>query len=256
MAEIRLICPGCSAEYRVPDTAIPSEGREVECSACGNVWHAKAQPARLTLADAMSRAAAIGAEPPPLSRRLPDAVLDILRDEVEHERRARAAEGEAPAQPPVPAAQPLQPTPPRAVDPEWPATTVTTAITRHIDPKPPEAPVSQPEPEPALPVAAPVQAAPAGRAKPLLRAETSATTAARAAPPAPVLVLAPRPRQGGSYAAGFGLAAMLAAGGVTLYLLAPALADQGAFGQEVTELREQVDQARLWLQDRVASLAR
>ena len=43
MAEIRLICPGCGAEYRVPETAIPPDGREVECSACGKIWHAEAQ---------------------------------------------------------------------------------------------------------------------------------------------------------------------------------------------------------------------
>ncbi|MCS5600958.1 MAG: zinc-ribbon domain-containing protein, partial [Paracoccus sp.] len=36
---MRLICPGCDAEYRIPEKAIPPEGREVECSDCGRVWH-------------------------------------------------------------------------------------------------------------------------------------------------------------------------------------------------------------------------
>lgn len=36
---IRLICPSCSTEYEVEDTAIPEEGREVQCGTCQNSWH-------------------------------------------------------------------------------------------------------------------------------------------------------------------------------------------------------------------------
>ncbi|MEM9234278.1 MAG: zinc-ribbon domain-containing protein, partial [Pseudomonadota bacterium] len=32
-------CPSCPKMYRVPASAIPPEGREVSCSACGTVWH-------------------------------------------------------------------------------------------------------------------------------------------------------------------------------------------------------------------------
>ncbi|MDO5633005.1 MAG: zinc-ribbon domain-containing protein [Paracoccus sp. (in: a-proteobacteria)] len=39
MGEIRLICPGCGAEYRLDEGMIPAQGREVECSACGHIWH-------------------------------------------------------------------------------------------------------------------------------------------------------------------------------------------------------------------------
>ena len=35
---MRLICPNCDAEYEVPDSAIPPEGRDVQCSNCGNTW--------------------------------------------------------------------------------------------------------------------------------------------------------------------------------------------------------------------------
>lgn len=31
-------CPLCPKSYRVPDDAIPPEGRDVSCSACGTVW--------------------------------------------------------------------------------------------------------------------------------------------------------------------------------------------------------------------------
>ena len=40
MAEIRLICPGCAAEYLLPEGTIPARGRQVECTACGQVWQA------------------------------------------------------------------------------------------------------------------------------------------------------------------------------------------------------------------------
>jgi len=35
---MRLICPNCDAQYEVDDAAIPSAGRDVECSSCGNTW--------------------------------------------------------------------------------------------------------------------------------------------------------------------------------------------------------------------------
>lgn len=36
---MRLICPNCDAEYEVDDGAIPPEGRDVQCSACGHAWY-------------------------------------------------------------------------------------------------------------------------------------------------------------------------------------------------------------------------
>ncbi|GGF55680.1 hypothetical protein GCM10011402_04540 [Paracoccus acridae] len=237
MAEIRLICPGCAAEYRVPDSAVPPEGREVECSACGKVWHATAP---LALAEFQPSAAALpSGDLPRLSRRLPDSVLDILRDEVEHERRARASEdGETAAPEPKPAPRP-------AADPEWPATT----ITRHFDPKPPEPPqAALPEPEPVRP--APVQ-----RVK--LRPVPVAVEKPAPEPVRQAAAPQPRPaRKRGGYRAGFGLALMLAGGVVALYLAAPTLAGQGDFGEGLMDLRAGMDQARLWLQDRAAALIR
>ncbi|WP_347139528.1 zinc-ribbon domain-containing protein [Paracoccus sp. SSK6] len=252
MAEIRLICPGCAAEYRLPENAIPPEGREVECSACGNVWQATAQPVGVTVADDLPSASAL----PPLNRRLPDTVLDILRDEVEHERRARAAEDGAP---PLPApASPPAASPRAAADPEWPATTITTAITPHVAPVAEVSPpLPQPSPDPASFLKRP---AALGTTTSLPQGETPVQDQAPPAPrqparPAPVPVLVPRPRRGG-YAVGFGLAALLAAACVALYALAPVMADQGAFGEGLMQLRGQVDEARLWLQDRAASLTR
>ncbi len=103
---MRLICPQCNALYDVPGEMIPPEGREVECSACGHVWHQHADMRAMRgLAGDLrgkpetvpSRAGAgdLGA-PPELLRPLPDDVLSILREETALEVSARrAARGEA-----------------------------------------------------------------------------------------------------------------------------------------------------------------
>ncbi|MEP6016956.1 MAG: zinc-ribbon domain-containing protein [Paracoccaceae bacterium] len=35
---MRLICPNCDAQYDVPDSVIPTEGRDVQCSSCSTTW--------------------------------------------------------------------------------------------------------------------------------------------------------------------------------------------------------------------------
>mgnify|MGYP001028236261 CR=1 FL=1 len=35
---MRLTCPNCGAQYEVPDEVIPHEGRDVQCSNCGDTW--------------------------------------------------------------------------------------------------------------------------------------------------------------------------------------------------------------------------
>ncbi len=36
-----LVCPTCDAKFKIPDGAIPAEGRTVRCAKCKNSWHAK-----------------------------------------------------------------------------------------------------------------------------------------------------------------------------------------------------------------------
>lgn len=36
---MRLTCPNCGAEYEVPDEVIPTAGRDVQCSNCGDTWY-------------------------------------------------------------------------------------------------------------------------------------------------------------------------------------------------------------------------
>lgn len=38
---MRLICPNCGAQYEVPDDVIPENGRDVQCSNCGDTWFQK-----------------------------------------------------------------------------------------------------------------------------------------------------------------------------------------------------------------------
>ncbi|MFT4014918.1 MAG: zinc-ribbon domain-containing protein [Paracoccus sp. (in: a-proteobacteria)] len=98
---MRLTCPRCQAQYDIPDAVIPSTGREVECSACGHVWHQAAasapenpaEPAPLSLMPSMATPTADAEAPrPALSRPLDDSVLSILREEATRELTARAGD--------------------------------------------------------------------------------------------------------------------------------------------------------------------
>ncbi|WP_300036071.1 zinc-ribbon domain-containing protein [uncultured Roseobacter sp.] len=126
---MRLICPNCDAQYEVPDEVMPPEGRDVQCSNCGQTWFqdhpdalAEAEaaelaapqddeedvataPDRLSQEDAPQLAAALPDEPAsepedtaprtppePVQRRVDPAVASVLREEAELEARARRNE--------------------------------------------------------------------------------------------------------------------------------------------------------------------
>jgi predicted Zn finger-like uncharacterized protein len=247
MAEFRLNCPGCGAEYVLPRDAIPAAGREVGCSHCDHVWQAQRPTIAAGPLDLASFTTGEGDDDalpimplPPASKRLSPDILDILRDEVEHERRLREAEA--------------KPAPKEAVHPDqdndWPATTVTLpaeaprgkprvipdfapkspTVIRHLPPRS-QTPAPKPHvapPAPAQPTPEPVQTAPAQ--------------------PAPVAPAAPRD----GYRTGFGLSLLMAACFVGLYAATPRLAAQDApMAAQLAQLRSAVDQGRLWLADRV-----
>jgi predicted Zn finger-like uncharacterized protein len=114
---MRLTCPNCGAQYEVPEAVIPTSGRDVQCSNCGDTWfqhhpdHAPAEAEDLPDEHAAEAepdpapepepapeqvpepAAEATPEEPPAQRRLDPNVADILREEAERERAARAAEG-------------------------------------------------------------------------------------------------------------------------------------------------------------------
>jgi len=103
--DMRLICPNCDAQYEVVDDVIPTEGRDVQCSNCGQTWYQHHPdhmpeaapegdaPADLVEPDdtpAEDEERAPGAEPQ--RRELDPSVADILRQEAELETKARADE--------------------------------------------------------------------------------------------------------------------------------------------------------------------
>jgi predicted Zn finger-like uncharacterized protein len=127
---MRLTCPNCGAQYEVPDEVIPDEGRDVQCSNCGDTWY-QAHPefpqlaleAEADLADAPPppapapdaepntetlRAALSGRntsqapEPEPAApeephepekKEVPEGIANILREEAERESQLRNNDG-------------------------------------------------------------------------------------------------------------------------------------------------------------------
>lgn len=127
---MRLTCPNCGAQYEVPDDVIPDEGRDVQCSNCGDTWY-QVHPSVLTAAsdadpddtdmseDEIAEADAFfdddedstgweddedeiaedeeyahseAAEPESAGRDLDTSISDILKEEAEREAQLRAAE--------------------------------------------------------------------------------------------------------------------------------------------------------------------
>jgi predicted Zn finger-like uncharacterized protein len=282
MGEISLVCPGCTAEYRVPEHAIPSEGREVECSNCGRVWLAApvmTKPAPLDLASLAIPApeaetppsAPETAEPQP-SRRLPETVFNILRDEVEHEKRVRAAKSTVPTKPPV-AGSDHKSDSTAGTESDWPATTVIVPGQRDLPPAKVSATVEAPRQSPhPLPMAAFRDEFPdldegskdAGPKEDMPRSPTpirpaiaeqiiNPTAQPRPAPAISQTSTAPTAR---GYRLGFRLALLVLAAALAVYSAAPQLAGKGGAGEELAQWRVQIDKGRLWLQEQVASLTR
>lgn len=127
---MRLICPNCDAEYEVPSEVMPVEGRDVQCSNCGQTWFQNhpdtptdenaddgakdtsakpGEPARVqeeenaqaieptdaSLTTPVQPEASRSAEPAAQRRELDKSVADVLRAEAEMEARARRKEASA-----------------------------------------------------------------------------------------------------------------------------------------------------------------
>ena len=288
MGEIRLICPGCAAEYLLDDSAIPAAGRTVECTACGRVWH---QPGGhgLRLQSAVEQAQGtaqrggggtipprrhapsaeddhtvavsapvpgegdIADDAPPaprLNRPLPAAVLTILQEEAARERAARqaATEGETEGDQT------------RDMDGEsdrlWPATTVTA--------EPPRSPTIPPSARAAgapvakestarhihdHPMPAPGNAQPETLAATLQRSTPSRAHQGSAQPTPPRDKPAPAGRTKSRRRAGFWTGLLLAAAIAGVYVVAPHMPAGSPLADAAMALRGQLDALRLWLAD-------
>lgn len=112
---MRLICPNCGAQYEVPEDVIPDDGRDVQCSNCGDTWF---QPSAQMQAQAEAApeedSAPEQAAPSPAPEREPDPVPP-----------AEPEPQPAPEPQPIPEPQPA-PTPQEVPEPEpedpWPPT--------------------------------------------------------------------------------------------------------------------------------------
>lgn len=105
---MRLICPNCGAQYEVPTEVIPTEGRDVQCSACSITWfqahpdHASEQTEDTVAPEDIAPPASeeeepeLPAMPEVASRELDPTISDVLREEAEFEAAARAAETNTP----------------------------------------------------------------------------------------------------------------------------------------------------------------
>ncbi len=107
---MRLTCPNCDAQYQVPDDVVPVEGRDVQCSNCGQTWfqhHADhmpdegseslvedtVDPDEETEAPAPEPEEEVEAEAPPQPkpRELDPNVAEVLQEEARAEQAARQA---------------------------------------------------------------------------------------------------------------------------------------------------------------------
>jgi len=110
---MRLICPNCGAQYEVPDGVIPEQGRDVQCSNCGDTWFQPHPDHDAELAEELGQdlppepeqtwdeapEEPVQQEEPepqePARRELDPSIAELLREEAELEARQRAAEGSA-----------------------------------------------------------------------------------------------------------------------------------------------------------------
>ena len=91
---MRLTCPNCGAQYEVPEDVIPPEGRDVQCSNCGDTWYqlsAEALAAEQEQAsqEAETQVDTAASERP--KRAIDPQVSQILREEAEREAALRSA---------------------------------------------------------------------------------------------------------------------------------------------------------------------
>lgn len=258
MGELRLICPGCGAEYRVDGALIPPQGRDVECTGCGRIWRqpgAGAMPAETVTAAsrrnpidfAVSRSHGAATQPP-AGREDPAAQASLPRAEEGSPAAATSPVASAPRlNNPLPvdvlsilteeadrerAARAAEAPPSSPGAAAWPATTITSAIEGGGPaPVPPAAGLAKQE-QPSPP---PVTNRPA-------------KIAAEPAAPRPAHDAARDPETAtGSGGRGFALGILLMLTALGLYLVAPMVPADNPAGQALAVWRDWGDEFRRWL---------
>jgi len=135
---MRLICPNCGAQYEVPEDVIPDDGRDVQCSNCGDTWF---QPSARMLAEQ-----ATAPEEEEVALATAEAAPDA-EPEPDVEPEPQPEPQPAPEPEPIPEPEPTpEPVPQPAPEPAPEPTPVEI-------PEPPQEDVWPPSPEPEVPSA-------------------------------------------------------------------------------------------------------
>ncbi|WP_322890292.1 MULTISPECIES: zinc-ribbon domain-containing protein [unclassified Yoonia] len=87
---MRLICPNCGAQYDVADDAIPSGGRDVQCSSCNYTWFQTGAKSGALPGPKMPDPA-VQQDAPPARKPVDPSISDILREEAAREQKLRAS---------------------------------------------------------------------------------------------------------------------------------------------------------------------
>lgn len=96
---MRLICPNCTAQYEIDARAVPTKGRDVQCSACGHVWFQLGTPVQDDAVPGRIETLA-----PPAPQRLTDPVTPGYRLSIATSRATRPAASRLDEEPPAPSA--------------------------------------------------------------------------------------------------------------------------------------------------------
>lgn len=109
---MRMTCPNCDAQYEVDDSVIPKDGRDVQCSSCGQTWFQKSAEqlraielggeTQAQVAEEVAEQPEPTAAPEPVHEPAPEpepqkhdeAALDVLRQEAALESEARHNESQ------------------------------------------------------------------------------------------------------------------------------------------------------------------
>lgn len=240
---MRLICPNCDAEYEVDDSAIPDSGRDVQCSNCGHAWFQLSPEVEAALADEDALFGGLPEDEEDTPAPLPDAaaearrkaldedVLAVLREEAEREAAARRAETPPPIETQVEMEMPAPPPPaPPPVDEAARRVARLKGIDPDARPVPPPKPGSRRE---LLPDIEEINST----LKPAQRAEADDTPEAEAVA-----------SRASGFRSGFLLVLLVAAIGVSTYMMAPRLSAQipGA-APALDAYVAGVDAGRIWL---------
>ena len=82
---MQIICPNCEAKYQVNDKAIPEDGRDVQCTNCGEIWFQEHRHILLLLKDSTNIENAPRTEPTQQPKTKIDSnIQSILQDEAKY----------------------------------------------------------------------------------------------------------------------------------------------------------------------------